>query len=185
MIFDKEMSYMKTLIKIYTLTFAAILLIGCATFTIPSGLKTEEMQDKKISGIFTLLLYGNRFGGDIETITIFDKEGDQYTFDIFAPDFDYRVIKGLSADEAMEVAEGFVSMNINFKRSQMSKIFDPNGNVIGYELRPLYFTVAYGSDDVLDVDYRIKGDKVIVKIQISPFLQQKRFFNKDSFDKSD
>jgi hypothetical protein len=66
----------------------------------------------------------------------------------------------------------------------MSKILDPVGNVIGYELRPLYFSAAYDSDDVLDVDYRIKGDKVIVKIQINPFLQ-KRFFDKDSFDKSD
>jgi hypothetical protein len=43
---------MKTLIKIHALIFAAILLIGCATFAIPSGLKTEEIRDKKNFGKF-------------------------------------------------------------------------------------------------------------------------------------
>ncbi|MCX7794282.1 MAG: hypothetical protein N2257_07780 [Thermodesulfovibrionales bacterium] len=144
-------------------------------------MKTEEVREGKIFGTYTLLLHGNRFGGDIENIVIFDIESDKYTFEIFAPEFDYQIIKGLSGDEALKRAEDFVRRHILFKRSQLSKIFDNEGNLIGYELRPLYFSSAFMTDDVLDVDYRIKGDKVVVRIEVNPFLMKKRFLERHRF----
>ena len=56
-------------------------------------LRTESVTPGKITGIYTLILYGGNYGNDIKTVAILEKEGTPYTFDIFAPAFDYRVIK--------------------------------------------------------------------------------------------
>jgi len=49
---------------------------------------------------------------------------------------------------------------------------DETGMVIGFELRPLYLPFVYGTSDVLDIDYRSRGEKVIVTIRLKPFLEQ-------------
>ena len=67
---------------------------------------TEPPGDKEISGVFTLILYGGNYLDDLETVAFLDREGDAYTFDIFAPDFNYRTIKGLSAAEGLKKGRG-------------------------------------------------------------------------------
>jgi hypothetical protein len=139
-------------------------------------LKTEETQVSDVTGTFTLLLYGGRYSNDLETVAFLDKEGDQYEFDPYAPEFDYKVKKEVPAGDALTEARKFVSFHNAFWRSQLSRILDEKGNTIGYEVRPLYRPFVYGRDDLLEVYYRIKGEKVITYIRLVPEVFNNFFF---------
>jgi hypothetical protein len=154
-------------------TFIVILLFALFylakdSFAVAKFLKTEEAKSDEVTGTYTLILYGGRYINDLETVAFLDKEGDQYEFEPYAPEFDYKVKKGLPAEEALREAKKFVSFHNAFWRSQLSRILDEKGNVIGYELRPLYYPFVYGRDDLLEIYYRIKDSKVIIEIRLVP-----------------
>jgi len=136
-------------------------------------LKTEWVNPSEVTGTFTVIFYGGNYFNDVHTIAFLDSEGDQYTFEPYAPEFEYRVLKGLSAKEALDKAQDFVSTMDNcFSRSQLSKVLDQNGKTIGYELRPFYNTICYGLADVLDVSYWNKGGKVVIRIRLYPAVEK-------------
>lgn len=147
------------------------------SFALEKPLKTEKANASDIRGTFTLILYGGRYSDDLETVAILDSEGDQYHFEPYAPDFDYRVKKGIQAKEALAEAEKFVSFHNAFWRSQLSKILDNKGTTIGYELRPLYLNFVYGTSDLLDIYYWLKEDgKVKATIKLKPQILEKLKF---------
>ena len=148
-------------------------------FAAGEHLKTGLAAPNEVKGVFTLILYGGRYFNDLETIAIFDMEGNGYTFEPYAPEFDYKIKKGLSAKEALREAEDFIRGGPDFQRAQLSKIL-AGGHIIGFELRPLYRSFAYGISDVLDVDYRLEGNKVIVKVKLLPEIER-RLFDGDMF----
>jgi hypothetical protein len=145
----------------------------------PKPLKTALASPSEVKGAFTLILYGGNYLDDIETIAILDSEGDEYTLEPYAPAFDFKVQKGVPAEEALETARKFVSFHPAFWRSQLSKILDERGNTIGYEVRPLYMPTALGMmGDVLDVYYwPKKGGRVKVVIKLVPSLERYKFGN--------
>lgn len=172
---------MKPAIKSKVMTFLVLSLVLSVFFFLTSDshafskpLKTVIANPSELKGTFTLILYGGNYLDDLETIAILDSEGDEYTLKPFAPDFDYRVQKGVQAEEALETASKFVSYHPAFRRSQLSKILDRNGNTIGYELRPLYMPSVFGMvGDVLDVYYWLKeGGRVKVTIRLVPSLER-------------
>jgi hypothetical protein len=147
-----------------------------SSFAFDKPLNTIEASTPEITGVFSLILYGRRFADDVETIAILDLEGDGYTLDPFAPDFDFKIKKGLSAKEALEQAQKFVSFHNAFWRSQLSRIIDNNGNTIGYEIRPLYLPFYFGVSDILDVYYWLKENgRVKVTIKLIPSVEKRRF----------
>lgn len=158
-------------------TFAGILLAAllCGACTLKQGyIRTQWAERAEITGNYTLILYGANHYNDIATVAFLVPEGGQYTFDIFAPDFNYRVLKGIPAKEALEMAEKFVSWHPSFLSSQTSKILDANGKVIGYEVRPLYKQVTFGRQDVMYVDYFPQdNNKVEVHITLYPDIEAK------------
>jgi hypothetical protein len=158
---------MRKNMKIYVLILSLILSFG-AEDAFAKFLKTEEVKSEEITGTFTLVLYGGRHINDLETAAFLDREGDQYEFEPYAPEFDYRIKRGVPAEEALKEAKKLVSFHNAFWYSQLSKILDEKGNVIGYELRPLYRPFVYGRDDLLEIYYRIKGSKVIIEIRLTP-----------------
>lgn len=156
---------------IYSIFFIASLtaVFGCA---MPgTRIHTEPPDEKEISGTFTLILYGGNYLDDLETVAFLDREGDAFTFDIYAPDFDYRTIKGLSAAEGLKRAEEFVSRNTSFQSVRLSSIVEAKAGIIGYEVRPLYLPFTYGTDDLLDITYGEKGNKVVVTIRLKPSIE--------------
>ena len=159
------MRYTSALVCILVLAFLG----SCAT---DRFIRTEPSEYKELAGSFTLILYGSRHSNDIETVAILDIEGDGYSFEPYAPEFDYRIKKGVHAKEAFKEAEHFVSWHSSFYRTQLSRIIDEKGVTIGYELRPLYRPLTFGVSDVLDVDYIKRGDKVIVKIKLIPSVER-------------
>ncbi len=145
------------------LLFALALLYACVPY---SGIVTQQVGSIDPNPSYTLILYGGRYSDDIENLAILDPEDDPYKFEIYAPDFDYRVYPHVSAQEALERAEKHVGFHPSFRRSMLSRIPDPQGRTIGYEVRPLYATIDFRYSDVLDVHYQIRDDKVIVRIRL-------------------
>jgi len=139
-------------------------------------LKTIEVKESDIQGTFSLILYGGRHGNDIETVAILDYEGDSYTFEPYAPEFDYKIKKGLSGPDALKEAKKFVGFHRSFWRFQLSKILDKSGKVIGYEVRPLYLRYVYGTSDVMEIFYWLKDQgKIKVSIRLTPMVERIKF----------
>ena len=139
-----------------------------------ASLRTVAASPSEVKGNFTLLLYGGSYD-DVETAAFLDQDGDGYSLDLYVPDFDYKVIKGVPAKEALSMAEKFVRFHPSYWRSQLSKIIDDKGKVIGYELRPLYYPITYGASDVLDINYFMKeGGRVKVTIRLIPRVERLR-----------
>lgn len=149
---------------------ALFLLIGaCAP---RQGLRTESAVSTGMSGSYSLTLFGCRYLDDPETVAIFDREGDRYRFEPFSPEFNYRVEKALAPEVALEKARKFINCHTSVHGERLSSISDGHGTVLGYELRPLYFPLTYGVDDILMTDYRMQGDTVVVGIRLIPAVEQ-------------
>jgi len=144
----------------------------CVSCTPGIRLNTLGAEEAEVTGNFRVVFYGCNFFNDLETIAFLDREGDQYTFEPYAPDFKYRAKRGMAAKEALTEAESFVNCNTAFNRAQLSRIIAPNGDILGYEVRPLYHPFAYHVDDVLYTDYRLKGDKVVITIRLVPSVEK-------------
>lgn len=158
--------------------FFSLTLSSCA----PSlSLKTSSAQPEEITGTYTLILYGARYGNDIEDVAVLAKEGTGYAFEVYAPEFDYKVRKNVPSREAIETAERFVGFHYAFRRSQLSAILDMKGAVIGYEVRPLYSPLDFGSADVLDIVYTLHENRVTVRIRLIPELERSPFRDNGPF----
>ena len=152
--------------------------MGLATacsLALHSTIKTELARAEDVSGVFSLILWGGTYVDDPETIAFLDLEGDQYTFEPYAPDFDFTLIKGVPAKDALKRAEEFVSQNNDFLNSQVFRILDPNGVVIGYEVHPFYRSLRYGISDVVDVQYWITNKTVYVKVRLKQRIERMLF----------
>ncbi|MGO9612161.1 MAG: hypothetical protein ACLPX5_03910 [Dissulfurispiraceae bacterium] len=133
--------------------------------------RTESASESEIAGTYTLFLYGGTYLTDLETVAILSKEGLPYVFDIYAPDFNYQILRKMPAKDAIEKTAVFVSRHPDFQNVIVSKIIDGKGNILGYEIKPLYRAFTYGTSDVLDVDYSIKGNRVVVYIKLKPSIE--------------
>jgi hypothetical protein len=128
-------------------------------------LRTESATPREITGTYTLILYGGNYANAVKNVAILARQGTPYTFDIFAPSFDYKVIKNAPAREALEEAEKFLSFHPDFWKIRISEIVGPQGGAIGYEVIPLYYPTAFGYPNIIRTYYRMTGDKVIVYIR--------------------
>jgi hypothetical protein len=143
---------------------------------IAKPLKTDIADPAEVKGFFSVILFGGAHHDDLETVAFLDNEDDQYILEPFAPDFDFVIKKGLSAEEALKVAGKFVSFHPSFWKTQLTKIISPGGDIVGFELRPLYIPFVYGTSDVLDIYYWPKKEgKIKVTITLIPSLKSLKF----------
>ena len=145
----------------------ALLAAGCAGTLRTSNMKNTEA----IQGTFNLILYGGNHLQDLETTAILDVAGDPYTIVPRAPKFDYRVIEGLDAAEAIERARAFDLRNPAAAAVLPIRVYTAQGTVVAYELRPLYQPFAF--EDVLRVSYWESGDGIIrVSVHLKPQFEE-------------
>ena len=152
-------------ISLLSLTFSSCML------TRGNHLRIEAAKPSEVTGIYTLYLYGCRYPDDLENVALLYREGGPYAIEIYAPDSRYKVKTGLPAEEALKQAEQFVKCNVHYQDTRFSKIPDPAGNIIGYEVRALYPPIRYGMYDVLDVQYVAGDNKVVVYIKLDPAVE--------------
>jgi hypothetical protein len=149
--------------------FIASLVLTLGSCAGGKQLRTELAEDSEITGSYTLILFGTRNAYELKTIAFLDKEGDGYELVPYAPDYDYKVIKNLPASEALKKALDYVKWPRDYRSSQVCKILDGQGSVIGYEVRPLYDPLAYGISNVLVVQYWVQAGGVVkVTINLHP-----------------
>ena len=155
----------------YAMIILAVLTssVGCAA--LGTGIHTEALKAGDNSGVFDLILYGGNYAADLETAAFLDRQGDAYSFDIYAPAFNYRTIKGLTFEEGLRKAEEFVSHNASFHQFKLTSIVKDKSQVLGFEVRPLYLPYAFRTDDVLDIWYTEKGNKVVVRVRLKPYVE--------------
>src|SRR5512135_1208241 len=106
-------------------------------------IQTKDARNSEITGSYTVFLYGANHADDIATVAILVPTDSRYTFDIYAPDWAFRTVKGVPGKDAVAMAESFVSWHSSVIRTQTAKILAPDGNVIGYEIRPLYMSTTF------------------------------------------
>lgn len=146
-----------------------LLLAACAG----KNLRAVETDRIDETATYTLILYGGRYLQDLANVALLDREGDGYTFEVYAPAFDYKVIKGLTAKEALSAAQKHVARHYAFWRSFLSRIPGPGGETLGYEISPRYYPYETGPPDVLDISYQLLGNKVVVRIQMKPDVERR------------
>ncbi len=159
--------------KLYILfVFLIINVSACSMFS--PNLKREVLKDDMIRpGNYTLILYGARYGEDLETIAFLDYEGDDVVFEPFARADDYEIKYHVGDGEALTEATKFISWYPSFVSSQLSRITDTQGRVLGYELRPRYLRIlTYGHSDVLRVRYSLKDKKVIIYVSLKEEVER-------------
>lgn len=155
------------LILIAVLPFDQCLAMG------PS-LKTLPAAEAEVTGGYSLILYGGKYMTDVETVAVLVKDDNPFSFEPFAPDFAFKAKKGLSAGQAIIEAKEFVSMHPSFAGTIMSRVLDPQGSVIAYEVRALYTPVTYGVADVIDVDYVLRNDTVVMFVKAKRMVERSR-----------
>jgi hypothetical protein len=167
---------MKTIVSCIVALIVILIITTGPSFGIERPLNTLEANAADITGIYNLILYGRGYSDDLETIVFLDKEGDDYTFEPYAPDFDYIVKSNVKAKDALKEAENFISFHNSFWKSKLSRIVDKKGNTIGYEMRPLYLPFTFGVSDILEVSYWLKeGGRVKILIRLIPSIERNRF----------
>ena len=153
--------------------FLTVLFFSLGSCAGGKQLKTELAQDSEITGSYTLILYGTRNAYELKTIAFLDREGDGYELVPYAPEYDYEVMKNVPGTEALNKALDYVKWPRDYRSSQVRKILNDQGSVIGYEVRPLYDPLAYGISNVLVVQYWVKeGGIVKVTINLHPTARE-------------
>jgi hypothetical protein len=149
----------------------AVLSFTSSSCTFGNRLQIKAAAESDLTGNFDLILYGCNYHDQFDTLAILVKEDGPYGFEPFAPDFNYRIIKGLPAEDAMDQAQKFVNCNTAFHTSRLSMLVSPTGDTLGFEVRPLYLPFVFGVEDALDTAYWIKDGKVLVKIRLLPSIE--------------
>jgi hypothetical protein len=153
----------RSLVFIALSAFVLSAVLACAY---GERLRRAETEAPDPSVRYTLVLHGGSHTDDLKTIAILDKEGDPYTFTFKAPEFRFGEHKNLSAEDALEQARKFVSFHRDFSTSRMTALTDTEGNILAYEVRPLYQPSVYRHTDILDVNYVLTDDVVTGYIYI-------------------
>ncbi len=164
--------HMKSRLRIILFLSVVAVALVANSCALGNRLDMKTAAGSDLTGSFDLILYGCTYYDDFETIAILAKEDGPYVFEPYAPDFNYRVIKGVPAKDALDQAQKFVNCHTAFHRAQLSRLFDAKGDTLGFEVRPLYLPFVFGIDDALDTDYRIKDGKVVVKIKLLPSIER-------------
>lgn len=159
--------------KAYLIVIAAVVFAstGCAG---TSKLRLEGFAGSSVEeGTYAAYLYSATQLESLEGnkvikgfIAILDLEGDDYEFDLRAPEFQYGTVKGLTGPEAVSSAEWFIGREYTGELAY-SRIL-VGDRTVGYEIRPEYEQVVYRMR-VINADYFLAGgNKVRVVFRIEP-----------------
>ncbi len=174
----KNKSFMNKMVVFIASACIASMTLSCATY---KSLKTERTGERDLSGTFSVIYYGYTYANDPKAIAVLDIEGDEFTFQPYASDFEFEIRSGVPSEKALPYAHSFVGRHSYFFNSQVRKIFAESGQVIGYEVRPLFHVAAFGQNDILDVDYWTEEETVYVSMDMKEHVK-KRFFYRSNND---
>ncbi|MBN2654964.1 MAG: hypothetical protein JXR79_07645 [Nitrospirae bacterium] len=124
----------------------------------------------ELAGNYTLILYYGDQPDGTGRAAFLDREDDQYTLEPYAPESFYKKIESLSGEAALKKAEEFVSDHPSATGSYTSVIVNDNGIRVGFEIKPLYESIRYGTPDILDIHYSSEGFKIRIDVSFTNLL---------------
>ena len=151
--------------------FSLSLLVSCLPKSMISShwIAATELQPAS----YTVIRYRDLAVDYLTAVAFLDLEGDSYTIEPKSAPFTYRVSNGLKTEEALQLAENFVRSQLSYNVTEIKAIMDPAGNLLGYEVRPLYQPVVYGNGDVLDISYTLRPEnKIEVWVRLKERIDQ-------------
>ena len=102
-------------------------------------LKTSRADASEVDGTFMLMLIGCTSASDLNNIAILKKEEEDRSFEITSPYGTEPIAKsGLSGMDALAEADNFLGCNVESTHTQLSKIVNEEGTIVGFEVRPQY-----------------------------------------------
>ena len=152
---------MKTLTTLFK---NSVFLLFLAAISCAGGkaLSTDYVKPPvEAEGTFALIYYGGKNVHDLETVAILDKEEDGYQIKPYSPEFDYKIINNVEAGTAFEKGEGFLQHLNLIHSSETRAIKGPAGEIIGYEIRPLFMSAHFYTTDPLQTTYVLMPDNVV------------------------
>jgi hypothetical protein len=154
--------------RFLALLILSLILGGC----FGGPLVTKIMKDPPIGDerIYTLIYFVGVDRNDIKRAVILDLEGDKYNFSPRLRDFEYEILQNVTINEAIYESELFYRYEEVITGYLFVELFTTSGDMIGYELRPLYIKQIYGQEDILDVSYLHSGSKVKVTLGLQEGL---------------
>jgi hypothetical protein len=163
---------MKSVFRMTLILVFAVLMQACMA---GKQLRTSEADRAEVKGTYTLLLYGCHYPAQIQDVAILVDEGSKYPVEIYDIDSSYTVKKGVPAEQALIEADRFVRCSMNkIWQTQMRKILDDSGGLIGYEVKPLYMPLEFGTPDLIMVSYSLQKGTVRVYIRLFPDVERQR-----------
>lgn len=142
-------------------------------------LRTEPSDEGNISGTFDVNYYSNQDYDALMYVAILDIDGDEHEISIYAPEYYIKTANNVKAEEAVSHSLEFIKNHREYIKYYIEKILTDEGDVIGYEIKPLYSPVTYGVTDVFDNRYLSMGDgkvKAIIdlKERVKSIFKQER-----------
>jgi hypothetical protein len=160
---------MRRIVFPIALTLFTLFVSSCA-LTLSPAIRTSGVDDSgEIRGQYNVVLYGNRYGNDLETVAVLDIADDEYTFEPYAPSYDYLIRKDVESDKAISEALSFVSKHTAFRTALIKRI-TLHGDTLGYEVKPLYLRHRYGQASIKRVYYTLKGKKVFIYVRVKNYV---------------
>ncbi len=136
-------------------------------------LPTVPAVPADVEGTYTLLLYGCHYPDDIKDLAILVPGNAKYSVDIYDLSTSYKTRKDLSGAEALKEAESFVRCSTRrVTRTEIHRVRDEAGETVAFEVRPLYFPLEFGQEDVFQVSYSLADGRVTVYIRLDRAVQQ-------------
>ncbi len=166
------MKTMKSVLSATLILVFTAMLQGCMA---GKQLMTGAADQSEVKGTYTLLLYGCHYPAQIQDVAILVDEASRYPVRIHDLDTSYTVKKGVPAEQALSEADRFVRCSTNkIWRTEMRKILDDSGGTIGYEVRPLYMPLEFGTADVIQTSYSLQKGTVNAYIRLFPDVERQQ-----------
>ena len=143
-------------------TFLALVLIissGCTTERTLRAIQVQGIDDT--AGLYTLTLYREAEYFGLKTIAFLVPEGNGYSLQPYAPEYDYTTIRNISGQEGLQLAVTLFRKNRDYTNYEIHKISDPGAKTVGFEIRPLYDATVEGRSDVLWVEYGLSNGGIV------------------------
>jgi hypothetical protein len=152
---------MKRLNNIIGLATLLMMTISMQSCVLGTQLNTTSADPKLITGTYTLLLYGCNYPDQIDNVAILVDKNSKYPLEIYDIDTSYSVKNDIPAQQAIAEADAFVRCsNHRVPQTRITRIPDDSNGTIGYEVRPLYVPMEFGTADILIINYSLKNGKV-------------------------
>ncbi|MDA8165376.1 MAG: hypothetical protein M0017_10155 [Desulfobacteraceae bacterium] len=153
---------MKTVLRLRLPAFLclAIWLLAIAGCIPGPSLRLARTAPPENGGLYSLILYGGVGHDDFETLAVMDREGDPYRIVSWTGDIGVEEREHLTAAEAFREAKAFLGNQNTFRSVETLAITGPDGQVIGYELRPLFWLAGAGGE-AIDTSYVLGKNDVV------------------------